>query len=100
MQQETFTNVGWDFLGESANGDDDVWRMCYDNVTSPRLSWESPAGDFNCPDGLGVEDLAVIAVAWLAEDYMPIWNPKADLKPDGIIDLHDLKRIAENWLAQ
>ena len=36
----TFVNAGWDFVGETANGTDDIWRMDADGVDYPRLAWE------------------------------------------------------------
>jgi hypothetical protein len=41
MQAEvTFTNAGWDFAFESANGNDEIWVM--DGY--PALSWQNPLG--------------------------------------------------------
>lgn len=37
-QQASFT--GWDFVGESVNRQNEIWRMCVDGVDYPRLSWE------------------------------------------------------------
>jgi hypothetical protein len=37
----TFTSAGWDFVGETANGTNDYWRMCVDGVDYPRLAWEN-----------------------------------------------------------
>jgi len=40
MQTEsTFTSAGWDFIGETDNGNDDIWKMCYD-PDYPHLFWE------------------------------------------------------------
>jgi hypothetical protein len=40
MQTEsTFTDAGWDFVGETANGTDDIWKMC-EGQDYPRLSWQ------------------------------------------------------------
>ena len=62
----TFVDFGWDFVGESGNGDEDVWRMCVDGVEYPRLSWEySSGGDYVCGDGVGFGDLAFFADRWL-----------------------------------
>jgi hypothetical protein len=36
----TFLDAGWDFVGESANGTDDFWTICYLGGCYPRLSWE------------------------------------------------------------
>lgn len=38
--RSTFTNAGWDFVGESANGTADIWKMNADGLDYPRLSWE------------------------------------------------------------
>ena len=35
----TFLNVGWDFVGETANGTDDIWWIL-DGQDYPRLWWE------------------------------------------------------------
>ena len=35
----TFTSAGWDFVGETDNGSDDIWKMCYD-PDYPHLWWE------------------------------------------------------------
>ncbi|MCK5642397.1 MAG: hypothetical protein KAJ19_16440, partial [Gammaproteobacteria bacterium] len=66
MQTEgTFTGQGWDFVGESANGQGDVWRMCIDDVNYPRLNWEfASGGDFVCPDGVNLADFGFFASHW------------------------------------
>jgi len=44
MQTEsTFTNVGWDFVGETVNGSEDVWRIL-EGQNYPRLWWENEPG--------------------------------------------------------
>jgi hypothetical protein len=35
----TFLNAGWDFVGETANGTEDIWRIS-EGRDYPRLSWE------------------------------------------------------------
>ncbi|MBP7049469.1 MAG: hypothetical protein KBE65_00475 [Phycisphaerae bacterium] len=37
----TFLDAGWDFIGETANGDEDVWWIL-DGQDYPRLYWELP----------------------------------------------------------
>jgi len=37
----TFLDAGWDFVGETANGVDDIWWIL-DGQDYPRLSWEAP----------------------------------------------------------
>ena len=64
-QQANFET--WDFVGESANGENETWRMCEDDMAFPRLSWEfSKNGDFACGDGVDITDLQALADNWLA----------------------------------
>jgi len=35
---QTFLDAGWDFVGETDNGRDDIWCMPANDY--PRLSWE------------------------------------------------------------
>jgi The GLUG motif len=36
---QTFLDAGWDFVGETGNGTEDIWRIL-DGLDYPRLSWE------------------------------------------------------------
>ncbi|MHC4648584.1 MAG: GLUG motif-containing protein [Planctomycetota bacterium] len=59
--QTTFTSAGWDFLGETPNGTEDIWRLCVDLTDYPRFVWEKRLlGDFLCPDGSDFKDYAVL----------------------------------------
>jgi len=92
----TFTDAGWDFVGESKKGTKDVWRMCADGVDYPRLSWEfSGGGDMDCPDGVTLEDLLYLAGRWMAST--PATFGAADANADGRVDLLDLAILSENW---
>jgi hypothetical protein len=92
----SFTDTGWDFIGEDTNGTNDIWRMC-NGMNYPRLQWEpKPVGDFGCPDGVEVNDLLVLIEEWLAETMA------ADMAPnggDGKIDLQDWNHLANAWLS-
>ncbi len=93
----TFTGVGWDFVGESANGTADIWRMCTDGVDYPRLSWElSRGGDLACPDGVAVDDLLYLAERWMATTAATAGA--ADANGDGKVDMQDMAILAENWM--
>jgi hypothetical protein len=95
----TFMGAGWDFVGELANGTEDVWRMCADGVDYPRLSWEfSKTGDFDCPDGVAIDDLLYIASRWLATT--PETIGAADANADGKLDLSEFAILAANWLRE
>ena len=47
MQTETtFTDAGWDFVDETANGTNDIWTI-WERAYYPRFAWENPlSGDF------------------------------------------------------
>ena len=95
----TFTGAGWDFVGESANGTADVWRICVDGVDYPRLSWEfSQDGDLNCPDGVGLEDLVYLAGRWMKGTAAT--SGAADSDGDGKVDLADFGIVASNWMRE
>jgi sugar lactone lactonase YvrE len=92
--KNTFTDAGWDFVGEAANGTDDIWRLCEDDVNYPKLSWQFALGDFNCPDGVDVNDLVVLCEQWLLEEL------SADVWPDGgdgVVDFSDWASFADGW---
>lgn len=98
----TFTDAGWDFVGETANGTEDIWRMCVDDLNYPHLAWEfSNYGDFVCPDGVNFLDFAVLGSAWLTDSNDANWNPACDIfdPNDNIIDELDLAAFTENWLV-
>jgi hypothetical protein len=97
--QATFTGVGWDFVGEAANGTADIWRMCGEGVSYPRLSWEfSGGGDFACPDGVGMEDLVYLAGRWMAGTAEAAGA--ADGDGNGKVDLGDYEILADNWMRE
>jgi hypothetical protein len=92
----TFSSAGWDFVGESANGTADTWRMCVNNVDYPRLSWEfSQGGDFDCPNGVDLNDLLYLSARWLGTT--PAKVGAADSTSDGKVDLSDFAILSENW---
>jgi len=101
MQTEsTFTNAGWDFVGETANGTDDIWDIC-EGTNYPKLVWQIPVADFICPDGVNMLDFAVLGLAWMSEHNQGNWNPECDISDpnDDIINLLDLAVFTENWLT-
>ncbi|MHC4194442.1 MAG: GLUG motif-containing protein [Planctomycetota bacterium] len=96
----SFTDIGWDFVGETANGTDDTWDIC-EGTNYPKLVWQIPTADFTCPDGVNVFDFAVLASAWLSTPSDDNWNPACDISEqnDDIINVLDLAVFTENWLA-
>ncbi|MBA7485557.1 hypothetical protein ES707_21105 [subsurface metagenome] len=95
----TFTDAGWDFVGESVNGTEDIWSIC-EGTNYPRLAWQIPAGDFVCPDGVNFIDFAFFAEYW-GDDNCDSGNDYCqgtDLDFSGTVDEADLEILVENWL--
>lgn len=92
--------LGWDFVGETANGTDDIWRMCIDMVNYPLLWWQFNTADFICPDGVDFADYSIIADAWLTSPADADWNGRCDIAEptDNVIDVPDLAVFCDNWL--
>ncbi len=91
--QTTFTDHGWDFTNEDANGTDDFWRLCVDGAGYPRLAWEYDSiGDFLCPDGVAFGDLSYFVENWLSADS------STDINGDGVTNLSDYVILAQHWL--
>ncbi|AQT67273.1 Immunoglobulin A1 protease precursor [Anaerohalosphaera lusitana] len=67
VQQSTYTSMGWDFAGETANGPYDFWVM-FEQETYPMFTGECfarPAGDINGDCRCNMSDLSVLASSWL-----------------------------------
>jgi len=94
----TSTDTGWDFVGENINGSDDIWRMCVDGVSYPKLWWEFAEGDFACGDGVDFVDFTVLADTWNLSIGQTGYNDKCDLTRDNTIDFDDLAVFVEYWL--
>jgi hypothetical protein len=103
--QSTFSGspAYWDFVGETANGTEDVWRMCVDGVNYPQLYWQfvNRRGDFVCPDGVDFADLAFFTKHWLQTGCtLPEYCNGADLDKSGIVNFSDFGLLAEHWLTE
>jgi hypothetical protein len=100
--QSTFTDspASWDFVGDS-NGNNDIWRMCLDEIDYPRLSWEFALdGDFACGDGVDFADLKALALNWLTleSDNPLLFNYACDTNGDKKINIEDYGVLSKNWL--
>ena len=93
--KSTFTDLGWDFTNENANGNAEIWRMCTDGTNYPKLNAEMAAGDFECPDGVEWEDMAYFASCWLQESTE---HTSADITGDGTVSFEDFACMAGNWM--
>jgi hypothetical protein len=93
MNRSTFTPAGWDFIGETANGTEDIWAIC-EGTNYPRLVWQIPAADWICPDGVGLEDFSYLGGVWGSAGPDP-----ANLDGEDGIGFGDLMIFCEEWLS-
>ncbi|HBG26179.1 MAG: hypothetical protein A2Y10_13540 [Planctomycetes bacterium GWF2_41_51] len=95
QQMKMKTNfANWDFVCETINGSNDIWRMCEDGISFPKLSWQFLSADFTCPDGVDFVDYAILANQWKLEKL------SCDVAPnrgDGIVNFWDFADFAQNW---
>jgi len=90
--------VGWDFVGESQNGTEDIWAIC-EGVDYPDLAWEFAIGDFDADADTDFADFCILAEHWLAADGSFWCGQGCDLTNDGSINWQDLMVFAEGWLT-
>jgi len=96
QNESTFVESGWDFIAESENGTQDIWRLCNPTIEYPRLNWVFAESDFLCPDGVQIEDVALMAHHWLQ-----LGPHNTDIAPnggDGQVDWFDLAFLGDSWL--
>ncbi|MHC4154798.1 MAG: GLUG motif-containing protein [Planctomycetota bacterium] len=100
MMQTTFTDAGWDFVGEVANGTEDIWRMCWDGGWYPRLAWQFHQwADFVCPDRVDFKDFSYLAARLGRANCADSNNcDGADLDYSGIVDSNDVRILTALWL--
>ena len=90
-----FTDAGWDFVAESENGLENIWRASHVSGY-PILSWQKDIdGDVVGLYGVDLADFAVFAENW----HDAVANPACDLDDNEIVNIEDLKIFMENWLA-
>ncbi len=81
----TFLDAGWDFIGETANGIEDIWKIV-EGLGYPRLWWEKysgGAGEPNDPYQIAtVEDLMLIGESPKDDDKHFILTADIDLNPN------------------
>jgi hypothetical protein len=92
----TFTDAGWDFVGETTNGTEDIWAIC-EGISYPKLAWQFIVGDSDNDKDVDFVDFALMALKWLQADSN-LYCGGTDLTGDGWVDLNDLNVLADNWL--
>jgi hypothetical protein len=96
--REYWAAAGWDFLGNTADGTDDIWRMYQDEVDFPRLWWQFAPGDIAGANGVNLTDFATLGQSWGKNKYEPGFYDNADINRDGIITADDLVILVQSWL--
>jgi hypothetical protein len=125
MQMEsTFTEAGWDFVGETINGPNNIWSI-HEGHDYPKLVWSMV--QFINWIGVDFQDYSFFANCWMQDindyndtdfinngfidfedfayfaDYWGLSEPNflhgVDLTKDGIVDYNDLHLFNQTWLA-
>jgi len=101
QKASTFLEAGWDFVGETENGTEDIWSIC-EGTNYPRFVWQIPVGDFVCPDGITIDDFSFFMEHWLDDncDLSNGYCDGTDLDQSGSVDVIDLEIFFENWPAE
>ncbi len=90
--RKTFIDTGWDFIGESNNGTDDIWDIC-EALNTPRLAWQPfIEGDLNCTDTVDLVDLQLFNESWLKKSLQ---HDKAPSGRDGFINMADWAKFLQ-----
>ena len=90
-----FTSASWDFVGETANGTDDIWVIKYDG-NYPVLAFNTAGNpDFNNDGTVDAADLNMLLADWMNEGSAVA----CDINGDTVVDFEDFAVLAENWLA-
>ena len=100
LTASTFLDAGWDFVGETENGTEDIWSIC-EGTNYPRFVWQIPVADFVCPDGVTIDDFSFFMEHWLDDncDSSNGYCEGTDLDQSGAVDVNDLEIFFENWPA-
>jgi len=99
IQQVTFSDAGWDFVGEMENGTENIWAIC-EGLDYPKLAWQFVIADYNGDGHTDFMDFCIFSQRWVGTDSS-FWCGASgtDLTNDRFIDFEDLMVLAENWLT-
>jgi hypothetical protein len=90
--KSTFTDAGWDFVGEVTNGANDVWTI-NESVDYPKHVW--PLVNFVGWYEVDFTDWAVFSSRWF--DSCPVEGAGSDISKDGVVDIRDFCLLADYW---
>jgi formylglycine-generating enzyme required for sulfatase activity len=74
---QTFLDAGWDFVGETANGTDDIWWID-EGKDYPRLSWQGPAGMVFVDIPAGMFEMGDHEIGGYRNDQKPVHTVMLD----------------------
>ncbi len=92
QMRNTFTNAGWDFVNETANGPNDIWTI-NEGLDYPVHVW--PLVNLVGWYEVDLKDFAAFAAHW--QHNCPAPCAAADLIQDDIINLADYSAFAQYW---
>jgi hypothetical protein len=95
--QGAFVRAGWDFVDESANGTEDLWRLRV-GTGYPVLAWEIPPADLDADGDVDFRDYAILSRSW-RRHAGGLGSGGTDLTGDGATTGVDLALFMESWLA-
>ncbi|MCF7958614.1 MAG: hypothetical protein K9M57_09230 [Phycisphaerae bacterium] len=84
-----FLDGGWDFVNETANGENDYWKSPAKHY--PILSWQEYR--------VGIADLRELTNAWLTNSTDPKVVYPVDFWQDGHINMKDFSMLSQSWLS-
>jgi hypothetical protein len=101
QKKNTFAAAHWDFVGETANGSQDIWSIC-EGTNYPRLVWQIPVGDYVCPDGIAMEDFAFFMDHWgdINCNNSNGYCQGTDLDFSGAVNINDYQILINYWLNE
>jgi hypothetical protein len=93
MDTNTFVSAGWDFIGETVNGPNDIWWIL-EGRDYPRLWWQLPADDFEDgqPEPLWFVYNMEPDLAWLEET-----NGRLEINTVGAMEDVDAIYVSDGW---
>ncbi|MGA2069867.1 MAG: GLUG motif-containing protein [Sedimentisphaerales bacterium] len=92
--ENTYTKAGWQFVGEAPGSTINPWTIC-EGMNYPRLSWEKLyKGDWLCPDGVDILDIALLCDHWLTKQASMDIYPNGG---DGIVNFQDWAVFSKAW---
>lgn len=95
--RSTYTSAGWDFVGETANGTEDIWTI-HETVDYPKFVWKLV--NFTGWYDVDLADFAFFADRWMDTNCGDAGDcDGTDIDFSGTVDARDLGILCGYWLA-